>query len=374
MKYSQQQQLDIERRYANLTRSIDLTNLRSKGIQSIVVDKQIPLDLLDQRNTNDIENDEFARRSLFNKYATEILKSGNIYELQQRLIKDNLDRIFIDYYPKILIESKTFRRPTTDNVYRITLRLYNKMEHEENLFQNDENIQTLLETISNNLSSIQTIAQSAPQRQNIIDQQNKIDALLASTNIVGSEIQLIQDLFKKSYGDVMQNLITIIQNSQIDPSNPNKFIVDLSAITNAITQNNLTISIQNQNGNNPLPPQLPLPSSPVASLPPTPDELLPTVSAPDPNTVKSPKEIEAYLTYMVYTANKNITSMSELEIKILKDYAEQKQLNKKLYSKILRDVFLLPQNDSELNKIYSLGTKVKMYESVKTAYDNQDSF
>ncbi len=90
MKYSQQQLQDINRRYNNIKKQIDLTNKRSQTIQNTIVDKQIPVDLLDQRNTNDIENDEFAMKALFNKYSTQILNKLDNYNFEQKLRNEGL--------------------------------------------------------------------------------------------------------------------------------------------------------------------------------------------------------------------------------------------------------------------------------------------
>jgi hypothetical protein len=56
MKYSQQQLINISRTYDSINQSIYLTNLRAQAIQSVVINNQIPTDIMDSRNTNDIEN------------------------------------------------------------------------------------------------------------------------------------------------------------------------------------------------------------------------------------------------------------------------------------------------------------------------------
>ena len=110
MKFSQQQQDAINRYYDTVKREINLVNTRSKGIQSVLVDKQIDQSLLDRRNTNDIENDAFARRAVLNDYTTELIKSGNSYEFQNKIIEEGYDEFFINNFPKIKQESKMFRK------------------------------------------------------------------------------------------------------------------------------------------------------------------------------------------------------------------------------------------------------------------------
>ena len=79
MKYSKQQVNDLNRYYNDLQTRIKLINQRNKGIQSVLIDKEIPIDLLDRRNTNDIENDKFARRDLLNDYTNKLITSGTAY-------------------------------------------------------------------------------------------------------------------------------------------------------------------------------------------------------------------------------------------------------------------------------------------------------
>jgi hypothetical protein len=125
------------------------------------VDQVIPEDLLDARNQNDIENDEFAKRALLNKYSREILGTGDIYDFQKKLIDSGLEKTFLNQFPEVLKESKNFRKPTVNNVINITQRIYNKNIHELNLLstnkrrqENNDNLLAILEVISDNLGQL----------------------------------------------------------------------------------------------------------------------------------------------------------------------------------------------------------------------------
>ena len=95
MKYSQQTLRDIDRSYADIKRKVQLNNIISKGVQSVIIDKQMPVDLLDTRNVTDIENDEFARKAMLNEYCNKLLPTGQVYEFQNRLIDDGLVKFLI---------------------------------------------------------------------------------------------------------------------------------------------------------------------------------------------------------------------------------------------------------------------------------------
>ena len=90
MKYSQEQLNNINKRYRTIQNEIKLKDTRAKAIQSVLVDKIIPDDLLDHRNSNDIENDKFARKALLNKYSREILGASDIEEFQKELINEGM--------------------------------------------------------------------------------------------------------------------------------------------------------------------------------------------------------------------------------------------------------------------------------------------
>lgn len=227
MKYSQQQQDAINRYYDTVKREINLVNTRSKGIQSVLVDKQIDQSLLDRRNTNDIENDAFARRAVLNDYTTELIKSGNPYEFQNKIIEEGYDEFFINNFPKIKQESKMFRLANPSNMMDLVKRLYNKAQQE--LKYSDDRILTrnqnndallMLEDLSKNLSSLLGVTTTMDMRQQYQDNLNKVDALIQSVNLVSNQIQFLQDVFGEAYPNIKTAIQAILPQTQ-PPANPN---------------------------------------------------------------------------------------------------------------------------------------------------------
>ena len=129
MKYSEQQIIDINLYYANLKRDIQLTNMRTNGIQSVVINKNIDPNMLDSRNSNDIENDKIAREQEFFRLSMKLFygNSGEVNILKQKLNKNNLMTFYLNHFPRILQESKGFRKATSDLIFSAVLRLYDKM-------------------------------------------------------------------------------------------------------------------------------------------------------------------------------------------------------------------------------------------------------
>lgn len=227
MKYSQQQQDAINRYYDTVKREINLVNTRSKGIQSVLVDKQIDQSLLDRRNTNDIENDAFARRAVLNDYTTELIKSGNPYEFQNKIIEEGYDEFFINNFPKIKQESKMFRLANPSNMMDLVKRLYNKAQQE--LKYSDDRILTrnqnndallILEDLSKNLNGLLGLTTSMDMRQQYQDSLNKVDALIQSVGLVSNQIQFLQDVFGEAYPNIKTAIQSILPQTQL-PANPN---------------------------------------------------------------------------------------------------------------------------------------------------------
>jgi hypothetical protein len=257
MKYSQQQLKDINRRYANINRSVKLTNQRANGIQSIIVDQVIPEDLLDARNQNDIENDEFAKRALLNKYSREILGTGDIYDFQKKLIDSGLEKTFLNQFPEVLKESKNFRKPTVNNVINITQRIYNKNIHELNLLssnkrrqENNDNLLAILEVISDNLGQL---IQLYPRQQNQIqDQLNRVDATITTAQTVDDPDSFFGSLFGNDPADVADGLNQIAQitdPNQIDPNSQVAPVIDPVGILAGISQSGLTEALESASSN-----------------------------------------------------------------------------------------------------------------------------
>jgi|GEM_PF-6958251 len=161
MKYSTQQIQDINREYENLKRQIKLTNKMSKANQNVLIDKQLPEDLIDRRNHNDIENDMFARRALMNDYSNELITSGSPYEFTKLVYDEGYDEFFLNNFPKIKTEAKMYRIQNSKNMFDLIKRLYNRYERESKYLENsnylktnDSSILASLNSISKNLKTI----------------------------------------------------------------------------------------------------------------------------------------------------------------------------------------------------------------------------
>ena len=186
MKYSQQQLNNISDTYDTINMSIYLTNLRSQSIQSVIIDNQIPEDLLDSRNSNDIQNDLIARKNEYYKYSSKLFNKNDaeIRKLQALLNENGLSMFFLENYPRIMQESKGYRMNTSDNIFKLTMRLYNKQQEELNygnknkyLKANWQSVLSLLYAIINTLQSLKFSNISPDGEQIINDRIQRIDAL-----------------------------------------------------------------------------------------------------------------------------------------------------------------------------------------------------
>jgi hypothetical protein len=230
MLYSREQLKNIERQKANIKRNIQITNLRSKGIQDILVDGQIPHELINEsiRNTNDLENDKFALQAELNKLTSNILKTGDIYSLQQRLESEGLTKFFIENYPRIVAESKMYRSPTTNNVLMITKKLFKK--HLKELNYNSSDVDSVMNTLDH-LTSMLT-SQNDP---NLKDNLNKIDTIRQ----VAGKVDDIEVFMKSLFG--VDDYLEYLEADPIDALSH----VSRTAIENSFlksTQNSKTTS------------------------------------------------------------------------------------------------------------------------------------
>jgi hypothetical protein len=238
MLYSREQLKNIERQKANIKRNIEITNLRSKGIQDILVDGQIPHELINEsiRNTNDLENDKFALQAELNKLTSNILKTGDIYSLQQRLETEGLTKFFIENYPRIVHDSKMYRSPTTNNVLMITKKLFNK--HLKELNYNSSDVDSLMNTLDHISSMI--VAQNDP---NMRDNIQKIDAIRHTAGKVDDA-----EVFMKS----LLGVDDYLQYLQDDPTDALSR-VSPTAIENAYKQSTSAKGSQNSQSSIDLP-------------------------------------------------------------------------------------------------------------------------
>lgn len=202
MKYSQQQLKNISNSYDTINLSVYLTNLRSQALQSVIVDKQVPENLLDARNTNDIENDTIARRKEFYKYASKLFNNndGEINQLKIKLNNDGLEYFFLNNYPRILQESKGYRKNTNEIIYKITKRLFYREQEDQNILNKNKMIDanwktvlTYLFIISNTLKNLKLATITPESLTTIDDRLNRIETLSTVLNEVIDPEQYIID-------------------------------------------------------------------------------------------------------------------------------------------------------------------------------------
>lgn len=329
MKYSNQTLSDINKRYADIRRNIQLTNLKSKGIQAILIDKQISPDLLDTRNTNDIENDEFARKAILNEYSNKLLPTGQVYEFQQKLKDNNLEKFFIKNYPKIEKETKMYRKLDPLTLYNITKRLRNIESQELDLLddKNDRvsqftDIESLLKTIENNLQTLTELAIDPTQKKDYFDKLQKVDAIIQSMGMINDNIVFMQDLFKLQYPNVVQNLSTIVQSTTPPINDPNAKLPsnpDPTGLLNLVSPASLTSAVNSNQ----------------------------VVQTTNPQLKKQTVNL-----------NTDITSYTEQDYEILKNFVYENSITKTNMAKILSNVL---QNNYSSEDIKNWGNKEEMY-------------
>ena len=239
MKYSKQQLRNINKNYDDMRMRARLQNLKSNALQNVIVDKQIPVDLLDRRNINDIENDKFFRKAVLNEYSNKILPVQEIHEFHQSLKDNNLETFFIQNFPKIQLETKMFKYIDGDDLFKITKRLYNKdikeLDEDRELKykkQNMEDTKALLQEIVDNLKTM-------PKTRDVKKIMDKVDAIFQTAQHVqdngGDPDTFFGNLFGD--GDVQQTLNTVtapaidnaMQQALPDPNVPDPNAPDPNA-------------------------------------------------------------------------------------------------------------------------------------------------
>lgn len=246
MKYSQQQLRDIDRHYENVQRQIKMTNEKARAIKSVLIDKQIQEDLLDTRISNDIENDEFARRAALNKYSRQILGSADIYEFQKDLIDSGLEFTFLNNFPEVLKQSKNYTIATPNNVLNITRRIYNKNKEEIDLVKNNKrnrknmsDMVSMLKQISDNLN---ILMREYPQLQSYLqDQKNKVDATIMTSESVNDSTEFMKSLYRGTpVSQIRQSISTTVDATNPDSiTDGSKIDTDPTGIISQISQTGL---------------------------------------------------------------------------------------------------------------------------------------
>lgn len=251
MKYSKEQLDIINKRYRTIKDEIQLKNKRAKAIQNVLVDKVIQADLLDNRNSNDIENDKFAKKALLNKLSREILGTADIEKFQRDLTDEGMEFTFLNQYPEILRESKNFRKATPENIINIVRRLFNR-NHSDIFYSSNnqakrdfnDSMLKMLQTISQNLEELINVYPEYKTR--LKDHKDKIDATIITTDAVG-ESAIMSSVFKQSPDAVNSALSQIATNTMPDPNSGTLNIqnIDPTNILSNINQQSLSDAVDN---------------------------------------------------------------------------------------------------------------------------------
>jgi hypothetical protein len=226
MRYTDEVNQNIRNQIGNVKRKILLTNIKAKAFKG--------LNNTDEKaeavpNFNDIEVDEFKRRALFNDYARKLLGYGDISKFQKRVEDSNYVNFFLNNYPKIEKELKMYSVPSADNLFTVIKKLFNQEMNQIKMLsnrQNDEDnifdVKSLLNTLSQNLVDLRDFADTEQQRNDLKDKQNKVDALIELMKVIRDDVVFLQDVFKLSHADLINQMNQSITNTTVpaDPSIP----------------------------------------------------------------------------------------------------------------------------------------------------------
>ena len=266
MKYSRDQNRDIQRYYRSLDEQINLSKNNSKAIQTLIINKQIPVDLLDTRNVSDIETDQFAKQALLNDYSNKLIKNGNPYEFQNKI--KGCEEFFINNFPRIEKEAKMYRIQNPLNMSELVKKLFNKNKQENKSFKyertRDLNIKMLLQEISKNLKELLRVSGNMPnlrqQYSNALDQTHALFHTIQQ--YPDSQDTIIEETFRQTPEDFKDSLSQMVSAttppqdpSQGLPTNidPNGSITNLSpqdlsnAISNILPQTSRSNSVEPDN-------------------------------------------------------------------------------------------------------------------------------
>lgn len=213
MKYSKQQLSNINKNYDDMRIRARLQNLKSNALQNVIVDKQIPVDLLDRRNINDIENDKFFRKAVLNEYSNKILPVQEIHDFHQSLKEHNLETFFIQNFPKIKAETKMFKYIDGDDLFKITKRLYNKdikeLDEDKELKYKKQNMEDTMSILKEILKSLQDMSKT----RDVKNKTEKVDAIIQTGEYITNNGGDDQTFFNNLFGDnnIEEALETITQ-------------------------------------------------------------------------------------------------------------------------------------------------------------------
>jgi hypothetical protein len=227
MRYTEEKNRDINNKLNSIKRRIIITNMKAQAHKLLKNDGKIDDNYKD---FNDLKDDEFKRKALFNEYARKIIGNyGNISELEERLTLEGNDLIhyFLNNYPRVLQEVKMYSAPTVDNLYNVIRKLYNREIKELDLIEDKNNDDTnvkstlgLLKKISSNLKDLKKFAYTENQRHDLLDLQKKFEAVMTVLENVDDGVKFMATLFNMKFPDVQKSLENTALATSV-PSDPN---------------------------------------------------------------------------------------------------------------------------------------------------------
>jgi hypothetical protein len=228
MRYTIERQREINKKLNGLKRRILITNMKSEAHKLLKNDGKINDDYKD---FNDLKDDEFKRKALFNEYARKIIGNyGNISELEERLSIEGNDLInyFLNNYPRVMHEIRMYSAPTVDNLYNVIRKLYNREIQELDMLDdktanedNAKSVISMLKKISNNLKDLRKFANTEKERNELLDMQQKYEAVMTVLENVDNGVEFMGRLLNMKYADVHKTLDKDVKQTTI-PSSPNE--------------------------------------------------------------------------------------------------------------------------------------------------------
>jgi hypothetical protein len=224
MLYSQDQRKRINGYLNTINFEVYNTNLRAKEIKNILVNGSMPMNLLNDLTSNDIENNKINQdREFFQKtYALFKGNSGEVAMLRQRLEAENLIVFYLTHLPRILSLVKLIRSPTSQNIYIIVKRLYQQELKDlekptENKINTDWNkIKILLFNISDTLDNYKREISDTNDLNQVQLRINKIHTLFQFIASANDKEKYIKKLFDLSPQELIQELVSITQIRPLD--------------------------------------------------------------------------------------------------------------------------------------------------------------
>lgn len=352
MKYSQQQLIDIERRYRQINQRMKLNNDKANAIQMINIDKQLPEDLLDKRNVNDIQNDDYARQAMLNELTNKLLPIDKSYEFQENIKKSGLELFFIQNFPRVQQEARMFRLIDALTLVDIVKRLYNKQVQELDMPANELKRQKqtisvieLLKQASQTLNDLKSYA-SANEKKILKERQDKIDALISIEKSMKNEIDpnfVLEVFLNRMLNEDEQTIRQELQN-MINPTDPNqKTLID--DVTKELLQKSFNEHLETLGSNQN--------SSTTLSV------------SNQPQTQNKPIVLDKLEILYNDLSNKTLDVFTDQDYKNLKKYAKDKSISGSDLTNLLSQITGAPST------LYNITSKDTILRSFDNQYKNE---